>query len=127
MKVSEFKLSLPLKPLIAVSNIKHPKVKYLTAFDEDLPTDIFENSVRISKILKEPDNWIVDTNDVVTTHVVYSAISTFAIVRRHIGICGLQYNLYDFMLDIEYAKGRSKQQLFLNVLEGLKKRDIKLK
>lgn len=127
MYVKEFIECLELRPLISVHHIDYPKCHYRIAFDEDIPVDIYEGSVRVSTVLKNPNLWVVNTQDEITHHVVYAAISLFSFVKKSIGIWGLRYTLIELNTNREFANANSKEKLVLTVLDKLRKKEIPLR
>ena len=127
MYVKEFIQCLELRPLISVHHIAHPQIHYILAFDEDIPMEICENSVRMSTVLKNPSYWVVDTQDEVTQRVIYGAISIFAVVKRSLRFFGFKYTLIELKTNRVFASANSKHKLVINVLDKIKKKEISLK
>lgn len=127
MKVEDFLKSMKLRPLISVHHIANPACYYRIAFDEDIPMEIFESSVRVSTVLKNPSQWTVNTEDEITSHVVYGAISLFSFVKKSIGIYGLRYTLIELNTGREFAFANSRQKLLLTVLDKLEKKELSLR
>ena len=127
MYVKELIQCLELRPLISVHHIANPKQHYRIAFDEDISMEIYENSVRMSIVLKNPSCWVVDIQDEITQHVIYGAISMFSFVKRSIHILGFKYTLIEINTNKVFASANSKKKLLLTVLDKIRKKEISLR
>jgi len=127
MNVEDLTKCVRLKPLISVHHIANPTYHYRTAFDGDIPMDIYESYVRVSTVLKNSSQWAVNTHDEITQYVIYGAISMFSVVKKSIGVCGLRYTLVQLNTNRELASANSKEKLLLVVLAKIEKKEIPLR